>query len=98
ESSEKSCIRERFTTFFAVYSSDGGLQKDFPNDLNLVNMYRVIFNKLFDLELPLLPAKSFFVPWSDLTAIERINPKQLDRKCKKTANPREHNQTKPASH
>jgi hypothetical protein len=71
------CLKERFSPLLAVYASDRGLANAFGEDTNLVNVYRVLFNELFDTELPLLPARSFFASWEDPTEIREIDPDLL---------------------
>jgi hypothetical protein len=75
------CLRERFSPLLAVYSSDGRLQEAIPNDLNLVNLYRVIFNEYFGADIAMLPGKSFFVPWKNPMRHDPISNKDMNAIC-----------------
>jgi hypothetical protein len=76
-SSSTTCLKERFSPFLAVYATDHRFTEALEDDTNLVNLYRVLFNTLFDTDLPLLPARSFFAPWKDPTDFQEINGEQL---------------------
>lgn len=75
------CLRERFSPLLAVYSSDGRLQRALPADLNLVNLYRVVFNVLFAADLPLQPSRSFFALWSRPDRFLPLSPAQIRAPC-----------------
>lgn len=62
-SSEKTCVRERFSTFAAYYLPTVG-EDEIPSDISAVNLLRIIFNQYFDAQLPLLESKQFF--YSDM--------------------------------
>lgn len=76
-----SCLMERFFPLFAIYASDGSFQKDIPENINLINIYRIIFNKYFNSGLPLLPNKSFFVKSEDPENFILLQPAQLNVDC-----------------
>ena len=57
------CLKERFSPFFAVYSTDPQFTDALADDLNLVNLYRVLFNTVFGTDLRLLRSRSFYTPW-----------------------------------
>lgn len=63
----KTCLRERFTTFLAVYADEPRTRDRFgwvtEADASPVNIYRSIMNGLLDANLDLLPARSAFVRW-----------------------------------
>ena len=59
------CLQERFSPLLAVYSSDDRLQRSLPYDLNLANLYRLVFNTYFGTEMPLLPNRSVFAGWKN---------------------------------
>lgn len=67
DSMADTCLNERYSPLLAVYASDPALSaefaKEFAGDFNLVNIYRVIFRRLLDIDLPSLPSPSGFVSW-----------------------------------
>lgn len=68
EDPEKTCLRERFTTFLAVYVDDPVIRKEFgwvpDSDASSVNIYRSLLNGLLGLDLEMLPGESSFVRYS----------------------------------
>jgi len=68
EDPDKTCLRERFTTFVAVYADDPLIQNEFRwvpgTDASLANIYRSMINSLLDQNLELLPGRSSFVRYS----------------------------------
>ncbi len=62
---DKSCLRERFSTFLAVYTDDPGLREHLEwiaaEDAAPVNLYRSLYNGLVGTSLQPLPRRSFFV-------------------------------------
>lgn len=58
-SSQNTCIKERFSPFAAYHppDSDGGL---IPSDVSAVNVFRMVFNKYFDADLPILESRQYF--------------------------------------
>ncbi len=72
------CLKERFSPFLAVYASDRRVTDALGDDMNLVNLYRVLFNEIFDTDLPALPSRSFFAPWEDPTQLQEIAPERLE--------------------
>lgn len=75
------CLRERYSPLLAVYSSDGKLQGALPPDLNLVNLYRLVFNEYFDAELNMLPGRSLFADLEDPSRHIAIRPEDLAASC-----------------
>ena len=75
------CHRERFSPLLAVYSSDGALQHAVPEDMNLVNLYRIVFNTYFQTNMPLLASRSYFVEWLNPTRRTPITAELLARTC-----------------
>jgi hypothetical protein len=63
---EKGGERARFANFVAVY----GL--GVPDDLELVNLYRLVFNRYFGTQYPLLAGAQYASPFSYPFAFERI--------------------------
>jgi hypothetical protein len=73
---EDTCLWERFSPLLAVYSSDGRLQQQIPDDLSLVNLYRIVFRTYFGSDMPLLPNRSFYAPFKDLSLLEPVKVTQ----------------------
>ena len=78
---DRTCVTERFSPLLAVYASDGQLQRALPSDLNLVNLYRLIFKIYFGTDLSLLPSRSVFADWDEPTQQQALTPEQIARKC-----------------
>ena len=81
DSADRSCITERFSPLLAVYSTDGRLQADLPPDMNLVNIYRLVFNTYFGTELPFLPSQSSFADWIEPERQQVLPPGRLSQAC-----------------
>ncbi|WP_222182089.1 sulfatase-like hydrolase/transferase [Geminicoccus harenae] len=79
DSVERSCLIERFSPLLAVYASDGRLE--LPPDLNLANLYRLVFNAYFGTDLELLPSRSVFAGWEEPARQTVLTPEQLRRSC-----------------
>ncbi len=75
------CHKERMSPLVAVYSSDGALQRALPEDLNITNLYRVVFNTYFGTDMPLRPNESLFVTIDDPTQRTSISPEELRKTC-----------------
>lgn len=60
----------RFGVFLAIRTPDES--KGLPSDLNLVNVYRLLLNRYFNEDLPLLPPSQFYSPFSKPYAFERV--------------------------
>jgi hypothetical protein len=75
------CHKERMSPMVAVYSSDGALQRALPDDLNIINLYRVVFNTYFGTDMPLRPSESMFVNIDDPTRRTSISPEELRETC-----------------
>ena len=71
------CLKERFSPFFAVYSTDPQFTDALADDLNLVNLYRVLFNTVFGTDLRLLRSRSFYTPWKDPTDLQEVTREDL---------------------
>jgi hypothetical protein len=82
---DRTCVAERFSPLLAVYASDGRLQRDLPPDLNLANLYRLVFNDYFGTDLPLLPSRSVFADWDEPAQQQVLPPERLDRRCAPSA-------------
>jgi hypothetical protein len=72
-----SCIQERFSPLLAVYATDGRLQRALPTDMNLANLYRIVFNTYFGTEMPLLPSRSLFAGWKKPDQQQEVAPERL---------------------
>jgi hypothetical protein len=73
---------ERFAPLLAVYSNDGRLQRALPRDINLTNLYRVVFNTYFGTEMPMLPDRSVFIGWKRPEQQRVITAEEMARNCK----------------
>jgi hypothetical protein len=71
------CLRERFSPLLAVYASDDRLRRSLPDDLNLANLYRLVFNSYFGTEMPLLPNRSVFAGWKNPGQQQTVPPERL---------------------
>jgi hypothetical protein len=63
ESREKSDVVERSAILCAIYFSDERYE-NLPDDLTLVNLFRIVFNHYLGTDYPLLPNRSYFTRWS----------------------------------
>ena len=81
DSAEQSCMGERFAPLLAAYSSDGRLQQALPPDINLTNLYRVVFNTYFGTDMPMLPNRSFFIGWKRPEQRRVVTPEEIARNC-----------------
>lgn len=71
------CLKERLSPLLAVYSSYPRLQAAIAPDINLVNLYRIIFREAFNADLNPLPNRSYFAPWSHPEQLTRIGRRDL---------------------
>ena len=81
---DRTCAKERFATLLAVYASSGRAQRALGHDVNLVNLYRIVFAAEFGADLPRLPNRSYFVPWDDPRGFGLVDPERLrayDARC-----------------
>ena len=75
-SSVNTCLSDRFSPFFAVFSTDESIRKAFgeykKSPYNIVNTYRIILSEISDSHLPPLEDHSWFVPWKNLNGIHPV--------------------------
>ncbi|MCC6568398.1 MAG: hypothetical protein IT315_04095 [Anaerolineales bacterium] len=74
---EKTCIRERFSTF-AAYYFPGLTSDEVPADLATVNLFRFVFNKYFGGDFPLLENRYYYIGdpiniYRDVDVTSRLN-------------------------
>jgi hypothetical protein len=81
DSAEQSCMGERFAPLLAVYASDGRLQRALPGDINLTNLYRVVFNTYFGTQMPMLPPRSVFIGWKHPEMQQTITVEEMAQTC-----------------
>lgn len=74
----KTCAKERFSPFVAVYSSEPELTAALPEDLNLVNLYRALLGKMLGEDIQALEDRSYFAEWNQPTLLERLNAVRRD--------------------
>lgn len=76
-SSENTCLSDRFSPFFAVYATDPSITQAFSDyknrSYNLVNTYRIILSQIFDAHMPPLEDRSWFIPWNNLNGIHPVS-------------------------
>jgi hypothetical protein len=61
DSLEHTNVRERYSIFYAAHLPDGGNELVYDS-LSPVNGFRIVFNKYFGTNYPLLPDESYFSP------------------------------------
>jgi hypothetical protein len=80
DSLEHTNVRERYSIFYAAHLPDGG--NEFVYDsLSPVNGFRIVFNKYFGTNYPLLPDESYFSPFTypyDYARIEGFPPQAAE--------------------
>lgn len=85
DSAEHTCLPERMTTFFAVYSNMPEIQELFAEQgktgFNLVNIYRTIFSGISDEIIEPLPSESRFIQWNNLTDPTQLSINDLEQGC-----------------
>lgn len=63
-SMDKSNLRERIGSLFAIYLPGPEALEPLPDSMTPVNTFRLIFNRYFGTEYPLLPTRSFYSSWN----------------------------------
>lgn len=85
DSYDNTCIRERMTTFLAVYSNIPDVQNEFAlqasSEFNLTNIYRIVFSALSEAEIPSLPNLNTFINWYAPSEKTEIPSSQFDVEC-----------------
>jgi hypothetical protein len=66
------------SAFLAVYASNRDLANGIPDQINLVNLYRILLHKAFGADTPPLPAHSYFSPWEAPSAFEEVTTAELE--------------------
>jgi hypothetical protein len=81
----RSCLKERYSPFLAVYTDDPAIRDAFAHiktqRVNLVNLYRIIFDARFGAQLGLLPDKSWFASWENPESSVEISNESIDAEC-----------------
>jgi hypothetical protein len=86
EDLSRSCLKERYKPFLAVYADDPAIHAAFAHitteRVNLVNLYRIIFDARFGTELSLAPDRSWFVQY-DTPPVEvtELSDEQIEADC-----------------
>jgi len=82
---ERTCFNERFHPYLAVYASDPEVRRllaaSADKPFNLVNLYRVVLDGLFGLDLGRLPDRRFFVSWLTPEVPQDLTDEQLHAPC-----------------
>jgi len=85
DSESQTCLRERFTSFLAVYSNIPEVRDEFDwineSGATSVNIYRSMFNVLLDLDLEMLPNRSSFVNYSSPNVLHPIDSSRITQAC-----------------
>jgi hypothetical protein len=74
----RTCLKERMSAFLAVYASNRDLASEIPDQINLVNLYRILLHKAFGADTPPLLARSYFSPWVEPAAFEDVTTAELE--------------------
>ncbi len=81
----RTCLRERFTSFLAIYTDDPDIRDEFgwitDPSAAPVNLYRSVFNALLNLDLEMLPNKSSFVRYSAPHQIHPLDSHRIPLAC-----------------
>lgn len=82
---EQSCLRERFSTFLAVFTDDPTIKRELAwveaNETSLVNIYRSVYNGLLGSELELLPHRATFVRKATPHLFEPLEDSRIEAVC-----------------
>jgi len=79
-SSEKSCLRERFSILNAYYIPFSKKNQLYET-ITPVNSFRVVLNEIFNSQLPLLEDKSYYSTWDNPYKIEDVTNK-IEASCR----------------
>jgi hypothetical protein len=82
---DQPCMKERLTTFFAVYSNVPEIQSAFSmikaSEFNLANIYRIVLSAISDTSFDLLPGESRFMWWATPHDIKLVSDDTLLQSC-----------------
>jgi hypothetical protein len=73
ESRQKSDVAERLSILCALYFPEGRYE-GIPEDLTLVNLFRIVFNRYLGADYPMLPNRTFFTRWKRPYRFEPVEP------------------------
>lgn len=77
-SKSNTCLKERFSTLLAVYSSDQRLLDAFEGEANLVNLYRTILTRVFNEKHAPLESRSYYSTWSRPAELQSVEFDELN--------------------
>jgi hypothetical protein len=81
----RSCLQERYSPFLAVYSDDPDIQAAFAHiktdRVNLVNLYRILFDARFGTEMGRLDDQSWFTSWKAPQQPEKLADARINAAC-----------------
>lgn len=80
ESRETTCFKEIISPLVAVYATEG-IPLTIPDDINLVNFYRILFRDLFGLNTPALPSRHSYIEWKALHRHTPVTPDEFADYC-----------------
>jgi hypothetical protein len=82
---ELSCLNERYSPFLAVYTDDPQIRAAFAHiateRVNLVNLYRLIFDARFGTDLGLAADRSWFNSWDSPRELIELSDEQISASC-----------------
>lgn len=85
ENAEQTCLRERMTTFLAVYSDipnlDDGIRSWAGERISIVNIYRAILSSISATRLPPIAPQPRHLPWSEPTRATPVSQAALNMPC-----------------
>lgn len=88
---EKTCMKDRMTTLFAIYSNVPEIQAAFAKNkgpsFNLVNIYRLIFSSISDASIAPLASESKFLQWFSPPTVTEVSADMLSKDCNSNGSP-----------
>ncbi len=79
ESLERTDVRERFSIFYAALLPDGGAEDLYPT-ISPLNGLRIVFNRYFDANIPLLEDEIYFSGFETPYIYTSVDPDELRRR------------------
>ncbi len=87
DDADRSCLKERFSAFLAIYSDDPAIASAFAamrgSRINLVNLYRTLFDARFGTAFGPLADRSYFANWNQPQRPRLLDDKLIAEQCGK---------------
>ena len=87
DDADRSCLKERFSPFLATYSDDPAIASAFAamrgSRINLVNLYRTLFDARFGTVFGPLADRSYFANWNQPQRPRLLDGKLIAEQCGK---------------